>query len=152
MDAQTKADRMGMTLQAVHQRVKKNPNWEGAKKVGRRLIFPDDPETTTTIAEPNEFPPEEESKRKKAFYDAEGSKQDAIKKTKLNQAALGELVNRKELEDEFKKTFTAIRTKVLALPVKLKRIVGDDLSDRAEDALEQEVIDLLNEVADGAAK
>lgn len=141
---------MGMSLQNVHQMVKRNPSWEGARKVGKRLIFPD-PQETTITEDPKEFPPEEVSKRKREFWNAEKARQDCLKITRLNQADIGQLVDRKNLDDAYKEIFTTIQGKILALPSRLKRAVGDKLSEQVEDALEVMVNDLLDEVVNNAS-
>lgn len=147
MDAQTKAKLMGMTLQNVHQMVKRNPNWEGAQKVGNKLIFPDAPSTDTK--QPDEYPDESISKRKKSYYDAEKSKEEYLKIKNLNDVASGRLVERDALDAKYKEIFTTLRTKILALPGRLKRSVGDEFTDRCEETLEILIDDLLEEVANG---
>lgn len=147
MDAQTKAKAMGMTLQNVHQMVKRNPNWEGAQKVGNKLVFPDKP--SSAKIEPEEYPDESTSKRKKSYYDAEKSRQEYLKIKNLNDVASGQLVDREALDTKYKEIFTTLRTKILALPGRLKRSVGDEFTDRCEETLEILIDDLLEEVANG---
>lgn len=147
MDAKTKAKQLGITVQALHQAVKRDPSFQGAKKVGNRLVFPDSSSITTD--DPTEFPPEEESKRKREFWNAEKARQDCLKITRLNQADTGQLVDRKELDDAYRKIFSTLQTKILALPSRLKRAVGDQLPEAVEDALETMVNDLLEEVGSG---
>lgn len=149
MDIKTKARKMGMTVQGVHEAVKRDSTWQGASKVGGKLVFPDPETTLSPSGEPAVYPPEEESRRKKAFFDAEKSRQECLKQTKLNAIAAGDFVERGPMEKHFAVVIGMVRSKVLALPDKLKRMVGDEITERGEMALERLCDDLLKEVAAG---
>lgn len=146
MDATQKAKQMGTTVQNVRQQVKRNSSWEGAQKVGGKLVFPDTATPASATTEPDHYPPEEESKRKKVYYEAIGAQQDAIKKEAANRVASGDLIEREPLERQFATVIGMIRAKVLALPDKLKRAIGDEISERGEMTLERLCDDLLKEV------
>ena len=148
MNVADKARQLGITVQAVHQAVKRDPNYEGAQKVGGKLFFPDTINAGTTIEEPEELPTEEYSKRRKAFWDAENSKQTCTKQLRINDAEAGKLVKRSELEKGFGKVLSDIRKRVTGLALRLKREVGDDLSERSEEVLERLCEELLREVID----
>ena len=145
MDITQKARELGVSVQNLHKLVKTHPGIHGVQRVGNKWVFPDN------VGEPGpdevtEFPPEEESKRRKAHWDAQSAKQDYIKKLKVNQAASGHLVERESLESEYRKVLGAIRARVIALPAKLKRSVGEGLSELGEETLERMCNDLLREV------
>ena len=147
MDVKEKALQMGCSESNIYNRVRENPNWEGAQKVGNKITFPDS-SPVTVVSEPDELPTEEYSKRRKAFWDAENSKQNTIKQLRINDAESGRLVKRSELEKGFGAVLADIRKRVTGLALRLKREVGADLSERAEEVLERLCDELLKEVID----
>lgn len=149
MDAKAKAAQMGISVQAVHQNWKADNDWEGGQKVGKKLVFPDPPSDSSNGTD--EYLDIEIAKKKKMHWEAEKARQECLKVTNINKASSGQLVDRSALDAKYKEIFTSIRTKVLALPGRLKRAVGDEFTDRCEETLEVLVNDLLDEVA-GSAK
>lgn len=151
MDVPTKAKELGITIQSLHEQLRKNPKAHGAVKIGKKFVFPDTDIKSDTAPDTTIYPDESDSNKKKAHFQAAKAEQEFIKIKRANDAESGKLVDRQELDKSYKEIFTTIRTKILALPTNLKRALGDRLPDDCEEILETMVNDLLEEVIANAS-
>lgn len=143
MKLKEKARRLGKTEAALRNDINRGKKYGGVK-IGNEWHWPDD-----GVANNGEFPDIDYSERRKKHFDAVQSELDAQKKQIALDQAAGKLVIQSELEEEWLKIVDLIRKDLLELTSKLKNKVGDELTDRSEEVLDELVKDLLNKFSEG---
>ena len=96
--------------------------------------------------EPEEFPDIKESKIKYEYYRSLKMKSEAAQAIRASQRATGQLVNRKEVEQEYVKNLITLKDNLLQIPNRLKH----RLAETPQVTLDI-LLDLIREVLEDAA-
>lgn len=129
--------------------LKRNAAKYGGVLVGTDYIFPDNIGEQVEDAADFVLPEISESEKILKWHQAMKMRGERIKVDTANAVSSGQFVDRNVLEQEWKNQALFVKKRVLGLPGLLKNRLADELSDRAEQVLEDLCREILDDLADG---
>lgn len=153
MNAREYSEITGKSYEAFMKELQKHGGEKyGAVKVNGKTWEIPDPRNVASGADLDEpdplvFPEVEISKRKYEYFNAKHKKAAYLKEQQQYNVTKGRLVERTALEGPWKEKAKQMSSLARKLPSKMKNIFGDTFTDRMVKTLEQQVTEMLRELA-----
>ena len=136
-----------ISLERLRQRCARGQEPDAFNENGKWYFKTEESEPNNTEEiEPKEFPDVKESKKKYEYFRTLKMKAEAQQAIRASQRSTGQLVNRKQVEDEYIKNLITLKDNLLQIPNRLKHKLAET-SQITLDTLE----DLIREVLEDAS-
>lgn len=140
------AQNRNISLDRLRQRCSRGQEPDAFNENGKWYFRTEGIESNPEEIDPKEFPDVEESKQKYEYFRTLKMKAEAQQAIRASQRSTGQLVNRKQVEDEYIKNLITLKDNLLQIPNRLKHKLAET-SQITIDTLE----DLIREVLEDAA-